>query len=283
MPSDDCVLGRHGGKVDFLLVGDSHANHFSGFWDELGKGANKRGYDITRDTAAFLPSVQLKYASDPGYERAFILRNNYVSSLLVHNHYDFIVLAGNYSALFNEKMIKAKGENSDDAFKDGLRSAISQASTSASQVVVMTTIPQLDDGLYDCGLRAARFGIKSSCTLPISRYITSTARVREVFFGLQAEFPNVLWIDAAKLLCSRTDCVTEMDGIPLYKNAGHLNDVGSRLLADKWIAKYGNPLQKKFGEKQGSESTSADWAGKRPGKGDGGMAWKKVSGTISRL
>jgi len=33
-----------------------------------------------------------------------------------------------------------------------------------------------------------------------------------------------------------------MDDIPLYKDDGHLNDVGSRLLAKKWLAHFGNPL-----------------------------------------
>lgn len=32
-------------------------------------------------------------------------------------------------------------------------------------------------------------------------------------------------------------------GIPLYKDPGHLNDIGARLLAKKWIATFGNPLK----------------------------------------
>ncbi len=78
------MLGRAEGRVNFLLVGDSHANHFTGFLDVLGKDANLRGYDMTRSNTPFMPGVELAMFDEPEYNGNFQPRNQYVSNLLMH-------------------------------------------------------------------------------------------------------------------------------------------------------------------------------------------------------
>lgn len=240
---DNCVLGRAQGKVNFLVVGDSHANHFTGFLDVLGKDANLRGYDMTRSNTPFLPGVELAMFDQPEYNRKFLPRNQYVSRLLTRERYDMIVLAGAYESFYNHDMLSANGVKSRSAFKQGMRAALRQSIAAAEQVLVFPSVPELPDGLNDCSLRAERFHRKLDCTLPFKKHKLSSAGVRAFFSELKLEYPEVVWVETDKLMCDKIRCVTEMDGIPLYKDSGHLNDRGSRLLGEKWLARFGNPLK----------------------------------------
>src|SRR5690606_36940029 len=78
LPEDDCILGVDNRPADFLLVGDSHANHFTGMLDILAKNAGVRGYDITQSNTIFLPDTKRYYELDGKRieYRNFELRND---------------------------------------------------------------------------------------------------------------------------------------------------------------------------------------------------------------
>lgn len=246
----ECVLGRIDGSVDFLLVGDSHANHFSGFMDELGREAEVRGYDMTRSNAPFLSGVVLNIPDQPVYNRSFGIRNAYVANHLSENRYGAIVLGGAWANYYNRGVVRGDAMGNTSGFEQGFREAIRLASASADQVIVLTSIPQLPAMLYSCPLRRERFGRVLDCRMPVSRHLDDVAGVSMVFDRVRAEYPSVVWVDVDKLLCDEAFCTTEINGVPLYRNGGHLNDVGSRLLARRWIAKYGNPLEPLFSESE---------------------------------
>ena len=242
LPPDECVLGRVAGPVDLLLVGDSHANHFSGFVDVLARDAQLRGYDMTRSNTPFLPGVTLDIPGEPEYNVIFSLRNAYVSTYLRQHHYKVIVLGGAWANFLNRRLLRDAQMSPVEAFESGLRNALAAASNAADRVVVLTSIPQLEDGLFDCPLRNERFQLKLQCGFPRAKHTAYVALAERTFTSLAKEFPNVVWVRVDNLMCNENECVTEMDGIPLYKDGGHLNDIASRLLARKWLLQFGNPL-----------------------------------------
>jgi peptidoglycan/LPS O-acetylase OafA/YrhL len=242
LPASQCVLGRSGGNVDFLLIGDSHANHFSGFMDELGKAANLRGYDMTQSNAPFLPGLTLEMPNEPAYSRNFAIRNSFVSGHLAGAHYRTVVLAGAWASFFNRGILRKQGTHGAAAFEAGFREALTEAAAASDQVVVLTSIPQLTDGLLDCSLRRERFQKALNCDLPVALHQRDVQGVEQVFAAVAPDFPTVTWVRVDALMCDTRRCVTELDGVPLYLDESHLNDLASRLLARKWIAAHGNPL-----------------------------------------
>ncbi|WP_162782021.1 acyltransferase family protein [Arenimonas caeni] len=246
LPPDKCILGRAGGPVDFLLVGDSHANHFTGFLDELGKDANLRGYDMTRSNTPFLPGVDRWHMRNGAEEHheAFVPRNRYVSSLLASNHYRVVVLAGNYTGFADGEIIRAGDLTGEKALASGLRNAILEAKASAEKVVIITTIPLLTAGLSDCSLRSERFDTELDCTLDRRHHEERAAAAGRIIESMRREFTDVVWVEPEVLMCSENLCETELDGVPLYKDQGHLNDYGSRLLARRLLSRCGNPLNR---------------------------------------
>jgi peptidoglycan/LPS O-acetylase OafA/YrhL len=248
LPPDQCILGRAEGPVDFLIVGDSHANHFTGFFDELGKSANLRGYDMTRSQTVFLPGVEFWTTREgkPDYHQNFVPRNRYLSNLLTQEKYQFVVLAGNWSGYFGAgKLIKYGDLGGEKAFKQGMQSAVRQAYTASKTVIVVKSIPALTAGLYDCTLQNERFGLSQDCTMPLDQHIEKVRAVNKFFDELALEFPELVWIDPAAVSCKGDRCLSEIDGVPLYRDGGHLNDMGSRVLAREWTAEFGNPLERK--------------------------------------
>lgn len=244
--AENCILGRTNGGVDFLLVGDSHANHFTGFMDELAKHASLRGYDMTRSNTPFLADVTLQIPNEPRYNLDFSLRNTFIADHLRKNRYGAIVLGGAWADFYNRGIVHG-GVNGEDrsGFERGMREALKLATGASDDVVVITSIPRLPDGLFDCPLRRERFALSLDCRSPAAKHRNEVAGVSAVFQRLSLEFPDVRWLQADRLLCDMDYCQTEMDGLPLYKDDGHLNDVGSRLLARKWLERYGNPLMQR--------------------------------------
>ncbi len=265
LPPERCVLGRPNGPVDFLLVGDSHANHFTGFLDELGKAANLRGYDMTRSNTPFLPGVDrwhLRNGSEDHHE-AFVPRNEFVSSLLASNRYRMVVLAGNYTGFADGEIIRAGELSGEAALAVGLRRAIVEAKASADRVMVITTVPLLAPGLSDCPLVNERFGGRTECGLDRLIHDERTAAEDRVFVAIKREFPDVTWVEPEALMCDAIRCKTEMAGVPLYKDSGHLNDHGSRLLAKMLLERCGNPLD---GNSQGGNACLGEGSPRREGQ-----------------
>ncbi len=200
---------------------------------------------MTRSQTAFLPGVDFWTPRDgkPELHRNFAPRNNYISDLLRRENYRFIVLGGAWNGCFNAgHFIKRGTLEGDKAFKESMREAIKQAKAAAHTVVVLQTIPGLPTSLHDCSLKNERFRYSHDCSFAVERHEAQVAGVGAFFQELKADFPEVVWVDPALIMCEGGRCATEIDGVPLYKDGGHLNDVGSRLLAQKWLARFGNPL-----------------------------------------
>ena len=43
-------------------------------------------------------------------------------------------------------------------------------------------------------------------------------------------------------MCDKALCFTEMQGMPLYADEDHLNGLGSKIVGERYLAEYGNPL-----------------------------------------
>jgi len=92
---DECILGVSKTGVDILLVGDSHANHFSGMIDVMAKNAGLRGYDVTQSNSPFLVDVARFYTQDDSlvHHKNFQIRNAAIKNSLLPNNYGFVVNA----------------------------------------------------------------------------------------------------------------------------------------------------------------------------------------------
>lgn len=271
--ADDCILGVNKSKIDFLLIGDSHANHFTGMLDVWAYDAGLRGYDITQDTTVYLPEVKQsrqiagQWQPMPKYKR----RNDAITQHLKQHHYDVVILSGYFSVYLQPEMrlqdvaqlggqaavsqtnaqqdaALQKTEHNREVFYHGLRRAVLAVVASGARPIIMIDSPVLNGQKAICQIRAESLHLKRDCSLPISQLRLQQAAYMPVLRQLQTEFPQLILLDPNKVLCDAERCKLALNGVPLYrdKDFSHLNDTGSRELGRAYLKQYGNPLQRRY-------------------------------------
>lgn len=251
-PEDQCVLGVADRPVDFLLIGDSHANHFTGMLDVMAKNAGVRGYDITQSNTLYLPDAKSYYLLDGErreYEN-FELRNAYLTQLIAEKKYKAVILAASFANHYDSSDFSAEsGAVPKQVFEQKLEKAIMLIQDSGAVPYLIKGSPVLDGVVHNCTLKNQRFGLGADCDLEIEKHRAHFRNWNLLVDKLAAKYPKMLVIDPTKVMCNEVSCFTEINGIPLYKDSNHLNYMGSELIGQLYIARFGNPLSTLHGTK----------------------------------
>lgn len=248
---NDCVLGNAKPKIDFLLIGDSHANAYTAMLDVWAKDANLRGYDVTQSSTFYLPGVQRLDASFNDWEELseFKLRNDAITAHLAKTHYPVIILAGSYVPYFGDEVKLEDGihHSNEEIFKTGFMKALKIAYQSSDQVILLNDVPRLDRGGVpaDCNLRNEILNTHAQCTVSRRNYEQQLLRFNRIVTEAKLTYPDLKIIDPTKVICNQQVCRISIDEVPLYRNkdTNHINDQGSRQLGIEYLKHYGNPLK----------------------------------------
>lgn len=241
---DECVLGQKREVVDFLLIGDSHANHFTGMMDVFGNEAGLRGYDSSQSNTIYLPGVDRVY-SKSGQEkihREFRSRNEDWTDIIKNNDYKAVVLGGSYAIHYESDSFVHENDRGRQVFRDSFKRALRVIEEAGSRAFLITGSPVLIDTEYDCGLLNERFGKSLACKYPRSRHNEKFSGWAAFVSELKQEFPRVVFIDPVAVLCDEDYCYAELDGLPFYHDSNHLNYIGSQEIGRRYIQEFGNPL-----------------------------------------
>lgn len=248
---DDCVLGKSKADIDFLLIGDSHANGYTSMLDVWAKDANLRGYDITQSSTFYLPGVQ---RSEENFNRwkkldKFAFRNEAITAHLAKTHYPTIILAGSYVPYFGDEVKLEDGIHHSNAeiFKTGFRKALEIAYQSSDQVILLNDVPRLDQDRVpaDCNLRNEILHTHAPCTVSRKNYEAQLLQFNRIVVEAKQKYPDLKIIDPTRVICNQQTCKIMINDVPLYRNkdSNHINDQGSRQLGIEYLKRFGNPLK----------------------------------------
>lgn len=245
---DRCVLGKEKPAVDILLVGDSHANHFSGMVGMLANDAGLRGYDVTQSNTPFLVGVERFYRQGDQviHHRNFSERNAVIEQKLLPNQYDYVVLAGSFAShytegLFRTDLIEPERQNS-KIFREAMVLTITEIIGHGSTPVLIKGNPTFGFDVSNCTLTNLRFGLEKNCRLERDDYEERFREWNQFVEKLQKQFDSLVVIDPAKVMCDERWCYSELRGVPLYKDRDHLNYEGSKLIGRLYVKQFGNPF-----------------------------------------
>ncbi|KGT48202.1 MULTISPECIES: acyltransferase family protein [Acinetobacter] len=249
--AQDCVLGAHKEEIDFLLIGDSHANAYTAMLDEWAKDANLRGYDIAQSSTFYLPGVQRFDLKQNHWDELskFQQRNEALTKYLAENHYPMIILAGSYAPYFSDEVRLKDGIHQDqkEIFKAGLMKALEITHQAADQVVLLNDVPRLDweDVPSDCNIRSEILHRHAQCTVSRKSYEMHLKAFNQILIEAKQQYPNLKVIDPNKVICDEKVCQIMVNHVPLYrlKDDNHINDQGSRQLGIEYLKRFGNPLK----------------------------------------
>lgn len=231
-PDVSCVLGTAGQPASGLLIGDSFANHFSAMVDELARASGVALQDYTMN--ACLPLAGFAPGPSASYAEKCRRRNDATYSLIDAGHYRYVLLGGEWPTLEPGTYYLAGELVSERDFRDALagalRRSLNRIVASGATPVVIRRNAAIEHA-NSCPLRSIMLGWRRACDVP---------QVADPLEGLWArlsvEVPELRFIDPNGVLCPKGRCQVMLAGIPLYRDHGHLNDAGSRLIGQRMVA-----------------------------------------------
>ena len=224
--SDACLFGAEpkNGQPNSMLIGDSHAIAQIGFLEQLLKGTDYSVLMVTRASTPFLPPAiaEKAQAADP----TKVARNRAISDTLSQRPMTVFIGAW-WSAYLKH-----------DAYQAYFVETIGWLKDQGHTVIVLEDVPELPSSSYaECLLKNME-----DCSISAADVEESLSNFYQYKQAAQQRYPDVQWINPRKVLCDDERCQTVLNGIPLYRDESHLNNVGGIEIGKEYLKRFGNPL-----------------------------------------
>lgn len=241
-PQDKCTLGVNSGETEVLLVGDSHANHYSNMINVMLKDANKKGYEIDQNSSFFMPDIE-RYVLKDGTQKLapeFKVRNDKIKQHLAEHKYKYVVLAGSYADNFIISHFKdGSDKSSAEVMEAGLDRAINLVEQSGSKALIIKGMPKVQELDQNCPLRKEMFG-DVDCGFDRKIHDEHFKQWNEMLGRLKNKHKNLIVIDIEDFFCDETKCYLDRNGVPLYIDQKHINYVASGEIGNWYIQTHKN-------------------------------------------
>jgi len=251
--ADKCMFGDLKGQKTALLIGDSHSNHFWGFFDVLAHDAHIRMTALSTALCLALPDTYLYdwwSFRNQTFDKCHENTARYYQ-LIANNHYDYVILGQVWEwYVSGPHVINHPGDERSDALtKDRINRAIRQSLSmiiaSGARPVIIRTVAPMPVSYQKCIRHHVIFRMPYRQDECDNQNPQSPERdwTLPLFDQLQKEFPTLILIDPKKVQCKNGYCITALDGIPVYRDVGHLNDFASYNFGQNYLQKIGNPFK----------------------------------------
>jgi len=242
LPSNTCIFGSNpkSKKADFILIGDSHANHLVPFFETLAIEANISGVDYTLDQC--LPVFNLDWGSNIYKANECKIRNLQAKIFLEKNKFDYVVLAASWPGITTKRIFDSERitepEKVNNIFTQKLIATLESISKVGAIPIIVYDTPVLENISPSCTIKKELYNKTLNCsTTP-----NPNTFIKEVVNKIRVKFPNLIEIDVQKIICNKNNCPMELSGTPLFRDEDHLNETGARVIAKEYTKTFKNPF-----------------------------------------
>lgn len=238
---------------DFLLIGDSHAGSMEGFLNSLANDADKKGALIVNGGNPFLIGIE-EIDKKSGEYSNFSKKNKKIQKIIENFKGDTVVLTARYSKYTdrnNESYFLNKGdtlsyEQSVLSFQASMLHTIDFILSLNKKLIIIEDVPYFPIDKSKCTLLKSLTPLDSLCSNSERlEVIANFQKIETTFFtDIKSKYPELTFINTRSLLCDDTYCSTQLGEVTLYRDHGHLNYIGSKLLGDLFLQNHPNPLKK---------------------------------------
>lgn len=225
--SQACLFGTPtvDGKPNSILIGDSHAIALTGFIEEMLAGTDLYMLLVTRASTPFVLARDAAQAFAGNQEK--IDRSEALTQYLS---------AGRPMKVFIGAYWDAYLQNPD--YQGYFTAAVEWLIAQGHEVIMLEDVPRLPSSAYaHCLLNNL-----GDCSISVEPVLERLKAFNRFKAELQQRYPHLLWINPRSAICDETRCDTVLNGIPLYRDESHLNNLGAREIAKQYLVRYGNPL-----------------------------------------
>lgn len=248
-----CVLGLPGAGKRALLMGDSYSNHFWGLVDTLSKDA---GISVTAQGYPGCLALPDVYLYDWWkYKHALYKKCNAAATAyhqqIAQNHYDYVIIGLTWDTYADSSAVvwSIDDPRSEALSRERMKAALLKsleiiAQSGATPVLLKSNIV-MPEGANDCLYRT----IKLRSTIKEQHCATSVAQPEEnpwlaqLFMDAKQAHPNLLVIDPKDVQCTDGQCKLLIDGLPIYRDIGHITDFASKAMGRLYLQAKGNPFK----------------------------------------
>jgi len=230
---ENCAFGdMTQDQAQVLLIGDSHADHFKPFVDELTKAAGlKAVFHVQGDC----PPVALP---DMEGTDATVCQKRNSDLLALSRNYKFVVLAGFWADKPYQNLER------------DLKNAISKIRGAGAIPVVFKDNAFFEPDPSKCILYKKRGWIPEdkNCHIPYDFVLKTQGPIDAIIDRVKEADPAVVVVDPKKIMCTPSECLTYIGNMALYKDANHINAKAAYFLGEKYRVNVSNPfMQVQFG------------------------------------
>ncbi|NDL64279.1 acyltransferase family protein [Acerihabitans arboris] len=248
-----CEFGDLTSTKTALLIGDSNSNHFWGFWDIMGNDAHVKITALSTPSCLALPGIYQfdwwKYKNQ-AYQKCYNNAQRYYE-LIKNQHYDYVIIGEIWEQyargpwLINSLDDPRSQPHSQDRMEDALRKALDNVTQSGARPMIMRTIAPMPTGYMACRNREAvlrhSFNRQTCDATPTGS--TEDEWTLDLFKKMSESFPPLKFIDPKLVQCPEGKCVTELGGVGIYRDVGHITDYASYVFGERYLKQAGNPLK----------------------------------------
>jgi hypothetical protein len=208
-----------------MIIGDSHAIAQIGFIETLMTGTDLYALMVTKASTPFFTTDVAEKLYKNDQER--FLRSKALTDYLTNSE-PMTIFVG---AWWNSYLRR-------DAYQDYFFDSIEWLVLQGHSVYILEDAPELPSSAYaECLLKNM-----DDCSVDAKQVEERTANFYRLKTRLTENYPEIQWINLRDVLCDKDRCQTVLNGIPLYRDESHLNNVGAKEIGRLYVERFGSPL-----------------------------------------
>jgi peptidoglycan/LPS O-acetylase OafA/YrhL len=252
----DCWVGSslsHAKKA--FVIGDSFSNHYWGFLDVLGKNAETAFLFQSVSSCLILPNIKLyDWSVHKGkvYEACEVLTAKYYQKIQ-EEHFDYVVIGQLWTNYYTTHIIEHINDpRSLELTKQRIAKALDQAleiiSKSGATPVIMNSTAQMGNNIVQCFYRHIINHTKyqaQECITESDAHSEAYLWYHQLFRKMKQKYPDLILISPRLVQCNNGMCPADIDGIPVFRDSGHITDYASYRFGEQYLKRYKNPFLNK--------------------------------------
>lgn len=245
-----CVVGDKKSETRALLMGDSHSNQYWNFFDLMGRDAHVLVDMKATSLCLAVPNVYHSdlYTFKGAYYQVCHENVKQYYDAIRSQKYKYVIISQvweNYAA-FNVRYDvdhKSTRAESIGVIEEATEKAIKEIISANAKPILIKTMFAMPKDFLTCfyeHYKTRSEYIPGVCNP--NPNVSDNNWTDKMFSSLKIKYPSLIIVDPKKVQCPEGICKTEINGIPLYRDVGHLNDYATSEFGKAYLKNFGNPL-----------------------------------------
>ncbi|WP_347252614.1 SGNH hydrolase domain-containing protein, partial [Legionella sp.] len=251
--NSQCTLGtKNADSKKGLMIGDSFSNHYWGFMDVLAKDANLSILAQATSSCLTLPGIFLYdwwSFKNEVYQECYEQTAHYYD-MIKTNHYDFVIIGQTWKNYLGHNIINHRHDTSSPELTKkritvALDNALQIITRSGAKPVLIKGTASTNENLRDCFFQHVKQRKKydpEQCDFSLQ--VNIELWINQLFVEMQKKYPQLIVIDPKEIQCAQGRCRADINGVPVFRDIGHITDYASYQFGKLYLQQHGNPLSR---------------------------------------